>query len=44
MINTTKLPQREPKRLLGHSANFILKDENDEIRYAVINGKVIELK
>ena len=44
MINTTKLPQREPKRLLGHSANFILKDENDVIRYAVINGKVIELK
>ena len=44
MISTTKLPQREPKRILGHTANFVLKDENGNVRYAVINGKVYELK
>jgi hypothetical protein len=44
MISTTKSPLRESKKLLGHSANFILKDENGKVHYAVINGRVIELK
>jgi len=42
MISTTKSPLRESKKLLGHSANFILKDENGKVHYAVINGRVYE--
>lgn len=44
MVSSTKTPLREPKRLLGHSANFVLKNENGLVIYAVINGKVINLK
>lgn len=43
MISTTKLPLRENRKFLNHSANLILKDKNEKVRYCVINGKVISL-
>lgn len=44
MISTTKQPFRESRKLLGHSANFILRDEIGVIRYLVVNGKVIRVE
>jgi hypothetical protein len=44
MISTTKSPIRESKKLLGHSANFVLRDNLGKIKFIVINGRVIENK
>lgn len=43
MISTTQFPFRESKKLLGHSANFILKDRDKNIRYIIVNGRVIRI-
>ncbi|MCX8057308.1 MAG: M14 family zinc carboxypeptidase [Ignavibacteria bacterium] len=44
MITTTKFPLRESRKLLNHSANFVLKDNNGKIIYAVVNGNVIKIR
>jgi hypothetical protein len=44
MICTTKLPLRESKKLLNHSANFVLRDDAGKVRVAVINGNVIQME
>lgn len=43
MISTTKNPFRESKKLIGHSANFVLKNTEGKIIYAVINGEIFDL-
>ena len=43
MISTTKYPLRESKNILGHSANFILKDRESNGRYIIVNGKIIKI-
>lgn len=40
MISSTKSPLRESKKFLGHSANFVLKDDENKIQFVVINGKI----
>lgn len=44
MIFTTKSPLRESKKLLNHSANFVLRDDGGKVRFAVINGNVIQVE
>lgn len=44
MISTTQFPFRESKKLLGHSAYFVLRDEENKIRFLVINGRVVKFE
>ncbi len=44
MINTTKYPLRETRSLLGHSANFVLRDKEGILRYIIVNGKVMRFE
>ncbi len=44
MISTTKLPVREPRKLLNHSANLLLRDEKGIVKYCIVNGLVVKLK
>jgi len=43
MISTTQYPLRESKKLLGHSASFVLKDNGGSVKYLIINGKIIKI-
>lgn len=43
MINSTQYPLREPQKLIGHSANFLLRDRDNRLKLIIINGKVIEI-
>lgn len=43
MISTTQYPFRESKKLLGHSASFVLKDNGGSVKYLIINGKIIKI-
>lgn len=43
MISTTQYPLRESKKLIEHSANFVLRDSQNKLRFAIINGKVIRV-
>lgn len=44
MISTTKYPLRESKKLIGHSANYILRNSEGKIVYVIINGEVFDLR
>ncbi len=41
MISTNENPLREPKKILEHSTNFYLTDENGSIRSVICNGKIL---
>ncbi len=43
MASSTKNPLRESRKILGHSANFVLKDTSGKVKFSVINGKVFKL-
>lgn len=43
MISTTQYPLRESKKLLGHSANFVLRDSQDRVKFVIINSKVVKV-
>ncbi len=44
MISTTRYPLRESKKLIGHSANFILRNSEGKIVYVIINGEVFDIR
>lgn len=44
MISTIKSPLRESKKLLNHSANFVLKEDDGKIRISVVNGSIVEIE
>lgn len=44
MISTTKYPLRESKKLIGHSANCILRNLDGKIVYVIINGEVFDIR
>lgn len=44
MISTTRYPLRESKKIIGHSANFILRNSEGKIVYVIINGEVFDIR